>query len=90
MLSLRRLLVVTGHRPRCADFLRPLACLPLAAVPAMLLPCGALAALPAIILRGTYFLVLLCAFSYLTEALLVRDRRWLRRVFGVDKAQDLR
>ena len=90
ILSLRRLLVVTGHRPRCTDFLRPLACLPLAAVPAMLLPCGTLAALPAIILRGTYFLVLLCALSYLTEALLVRDRRWLRRVFGVDRAQDLR
>ena len=89
LLSLRRLLLTTGHRPRSSDFVRPLLCLLLAAVPAMLLPCGSLSPLPALLLRGAYFLTLLVALSCLTDALLLRDRRWLRRVFGVDRNQKL-
>ena len=88
-LSLRRLLLTTEHRPRSSDFVRPLLCLLLAAVPALLLPCGSLSPLPAILLRGMYFLALLVALSYLTDALLLRDRRWLSRVFGVDRNQKL-
>ena len=55
----------------------------------MLLPCGSLSPLPALLLRGAYFLTLLAALSFLTDALLLRDRRWLRRVFGVDSGQKL-
>lgn len=88
-LSLRRLLLTTGHRPRGSDFARPLLCLPLASIPAMLLPCGDLAPLAAVLLRSAYFLVLLVALSFLTDALLLRDRRWLRRVFGVDRGEKL-
>lgn len=88
-LSLRRLLLTTAHRPCASDFLRPLFCLLLAAVPSMLLPCGTLSPLPAVLLRGVYFLVLLISLSFLTDALLQRDRRWLRRVFGIDRARNL-
>lgn len=80
-LSLRRLLVTTGHRPRVSDFLRPAGCMCLAALWTKLLPVGNLSPLAIVLLRGCYFLPLLCAFYLFTGALLERDQRWLRRVF---------
>lgn len=72
VLSLRRLLLVTGYRPRPADFLRPLAAFVAALVPAALLPAGAL-------LRAGGFVLLLQLFAVLFGALGARDRAWLRR-----------
>ena len=88
-LSLRRLLLTTSHRLYPSDFARPLLCLLLTAAGSLLLPCGHLSPLPAVLLRGAYFLLLLFAGYFLTDSLLQRDRRWLRRVFGVDRRHDL-
>lgn len=79
-LSIRRLLLTTEHRPNAADFLRPLWSLAVAAGLAGLLPALS-SALGEILLRGTFFLVLLIACYLLTDALHARDRRWLRGVF---------
>lgn len=71
-LSLRRLLLTSGHRPRMTDFFRPLFCLLCAAAPSVLL------SLPAA--RSAVFFLLLGGFYLLSDALSPRDRRWLRRI----------
>lgn len=87
VLSLRRLLLVTGHRPRIGDFLRPLASLLFSAVLTLLLPVPEAAPAAQLLLRGGFFLLLLGAGYLLLDAFLPRDFRWLRRVFrqSVDK-----
>ena len=78
-LSVRRLLVTTQHRPRAADFLRPLGSTAAAAAMTALLPDGTAAGV--ILLRGGFFLAVLGACYLLTGAVTQRDSRWLRRVF---------
>lgn len=78
-LSIRRLLIVTNHRMRPSDFLRPLCACCLALIPFLLLPDTAPPR--AIFLRGGGFLFLLAASFVLSGALAPRDCRWLRRVF---------
>lgn len=75
-LSLRRLLLVSGHQPRLSDFLRPLLCLLCAALPSSLL------ARP--VLKSVVFFLLLGSFFLLSDALSPRDRSWLRRL-AVDR-----
>lgn len=79
-LSIRRLLKTAEHRPRAADFLRPLLSLTVATGLAVLLPAPP-TALAEVFLRGTFFLAVLFACYLLTDALHARDRRWLRGVF---------
>lgn len=78
-LSVRRLLVTAQHRPKCADFLRPIASTALAAAAAALLPDGTSPAI--LLLRSGFFLAVLSACYFLTGALTTRDAHWLRRVF---------
>ncbi len=78
-LSVRRLLVTAQHRPKCADFLRPIASTALAAATAALLPDGTSPAI--LLLRSGFFLAVLSACYFLTGALTTRDAHWLRRVF---------
>lgn len=78
-LSIRRLLTVTAHRMRPADFLRPLLTSVLALLPFLLLPGED--SLRTIVLHGGGFLVLLIAGFVLSGAFAPRDYRWLRRVF---------
>ncbi len=70
-LSLRRLLLTSGHQPRAVDFLRPLLCLGCAVFPAA--PLDGPAA------RSVVFFLLLSGSYLLTDALSPCDRRWLRR-----------
>ena len=79
-LSLRRLLKVTGHRPRISDFLRPLGAMLPALAAAALLPLGG-GALRVLLLRSGVYLLLLTALVLLFGALRVDDCAWLRRVF---------
>lgn len=79
-LSLRRLLKVTGHRPRMSDFLRPLGAMLPASAAVALLPLGG-GALRALLLRSGAYLLLLAVFALLFGALRVDDCAWLRRVF---------
>lgn len=79
-LSLRRLLKVTGHRPRISDFLRPLGAMLPASAAAALLPLGG-GVLRALLLRSGAYLLLLTVFVLLFGALRVDDCAWLRRVF---------
>ena len=78
-LSIRRLLVVTEHRPRTADFALPLLSLGLAL---LLTPRS-----PAmggwfvrLLCRGGWFLTVLLAAFVLLQALTQQDGSWLRRV----------
>ena len=71
-LSLRRLLLTSGHRPRLSGFLRPLLCLGCAVLPAA--PLFRPAA------KNAVFFLLLSGFFLLTDALSPRDCRWLRRI----------
>lgn len=70
-LSLRRLLLTSGHQPRFSDFARPLLCLLCAVLPS--LPLSRPAA------RSAVFFLLLGGLYLLTDALSPCDRRWLRR-----------
>ena len=70
-LSLRRLLLTSGHQPRASDFFRPLLCLLCAVLPSALLSRP--------ILRSVVFFLLLGGFFLLSKALSSRDRRWFRR-----------
>lgn len=78
-LSVRRLLITTQHRPKSADFLRPIG----STVPAMaataLLPDGGTAGI--LLLRGGFFLTVLGACYLMTGAVTARDGRWLCGVF---------
>lgn len=80
-LSLRRLLITTGHRPRLADFLRPIGCLLPSVGIAMLLPCGGYSALSTLFIRGGFFLTVLLAMFVFSGAFFARDYRWLRQIF---------
>lgn len=73
LLSLRRLLQVTGHRPALSQLLRPVFCLLPALMVTMLLPEG--------LLRGVFLLVLFFPLCLLSDALTGKDLRWLRKVF---------
>lgn len=86
VLSLRRLLQKTGHRPLLGDFVRPLVCLVIAVAVAQLLPTEAQVSVPALLLRGSIFLLVLLAADLFTGAFRAKDGRWLRRV--VRKALD--
>jgi stage V sporulation protein B len=79
ILSVGRLLRTTGHRPKAADFLRPILCALFTMPFAMMLPVGG-NALSAILLRSSYFLLMLCAMFLLSGAFLSRDYAWLKRV----------
>ncbi len=79
VLSLRRLLKVTGHRPRARDFLQPLGAFGAAVSICALFPAPQAAA-ATFFLRGGGFLVLFGAFSLLFGAFGARERAWLRRV----------
>lgn len=79
-LSLRRLLLISGHRPRVSGFLRPLLCLICAAAPSAFL------AAPAA--KSAVFFLLLGGLYLLTNALSPRDLRWLRRV-SFDRRRNL-
>lgn len=72
-LSLRRLLLVSKHKPAAADFLCPLGC-GLASV-LITLPLQGNA-----IMRGVFFLLFLGGLFLLTDSLRERDCRWLRGV----------
>ena len=78
-LSVRRLLHTAQHRPKPADFLRPLVSTLAACAAASLLPSGG--SVGALVLRGGFFLGVLGACYLLSDALTIRDSRWLRRVF---------
>ncbi|MBQ6431857.1 MAG: polysaccharide biosynthesis C-terminal domain-containing protein [Oscillospiraceae bacterium] len=71
-LSLRRLLLISGHQPQASDFFRPLSCLLCAALPSALLR-GA-------VTRSVVFFLLLLGFFLLSDALSARDRQWLRGI----------
>ncbi len=85
-LSVRRLLVTTQHRPRAADFLRPLGSTAIAAAMTALLPDGRTVGI--LLLRGGFFLAVLSACYLLTGAVTQRDSRWLRRVFRGLRGQE--
>ena len=73
-LSLRRLLVVSGHVLRFRDFLLPLLCAAVCIFITWFLPGNTLA-------RGICFLLLLFGAFLLTDAFSAHDRHWLRGVF---------
>ena len=78
-LSIRRLLVVTEHRPRTADFALPLLSLGLALL--LTLPSPAMGGwLVRLLCRGGWFLTVLLAAFVLLQALTQQDGSWLRRV----------
>lgn len=75
ILSLRRFLVVTGHRLHPSSLILPWVCAALCTAAAL--------ALPQIwLLPGIFYLFLLCAVFLLTELFREKDCRWLRRVVG--------
>lgn len=80
-LSIRRLLLTTAHRPRAVDFCMPLLCMVFAVLLTGIFPCSASSLLGQVLLRGGWFLMLLCAAFLLTGAFAGRDWRWLKRVF---------
>ena len=80
-LSLRRLLLTSGHRPRVSDFARPLLCLGCAILPAALLSQP--------VARSAVFFLLLGGCYLLSDTLSPRDRRWLRRI-SFDRSKNLR
>lgn len=80
-LSMRRLLVVTGHRVCATDFLRPFLCLVLAVALIELLTLGSASLLVSTLLRGGFFLLFLLTGFVCSGAFASRDYRWLRRVF---------
>lgn len=71
-LSLRRLLMVSRHRFRLKELCKPLLCLLFSVTLSCTLPSGAS--------RGILFLLLLASTFTLMDALLPRDRQWLKRV----------
>ena len=79
-LSMRRVLLVSEHRARPSDFVRPLCAALLASFLAFLLPIPNNSLFLCVLLRGGYFLILLCATVLLTGAFTGKDYRWLRRV----------
>lgn len=86
ILSLRRLLQKTGHRPLLADFVRPLTCLLFAVGVAGLLPQATYVGVCGLFLRGGIFLLLLVAAYLFFGAFRAKDGRWLRRV--IEKTLD--
>lgn len=72
-LSLRRLLIVSGHVLRARDFLRPLLCAALCIAVLFPLPAPALA-------KGICYLLLLAGSYLISNAFSARDRRWLHGV----------
>lgn len=72
-LSLRRLITVTGYRPRAADALLPPLCCALGIIIARHLPAAG-------ITQGIWFLLFLGGAFLLTQRLSARDCRWLRSV----------
>ena len=78
-LSIRRLLVVTEHRPRTADFALPLLSLGLALL--LTPPSPAMGGwFVRLLCRGGWFLTVLLAAFVLLQALTQQDGSWLRRV----------
>ena len=84
-LSLRRLLVVSGHVIRFQDFLLPMLCAACCIDIALVLPGNAIA-------KGFGFLLLLLGTFLLTNAFSEHDRHWLCGVFRqmIDKPQPLK
>ena len=78
-LSIRRLLVVTEHRPRTADFALPLLSLGLALLLTLPFPAAG-GWLVRLLCRGGWFLTVLLAAFVLLQALTQQDGSWLRRV----------
>lgn len=84
-LSLRRLLVVSGHVIRFQDFLLPLLCAAFCISITLVLPGNTLA-------KGIGFLLLLLGTFLLTNTFSEHDRHWLCGVFRqmIDKPQPLK
>ena len=78
-LSIRRLLVVTEHRPRTADFALPLLSLGLALLLTLPFPAAG-GQIMRLMCRGGWFLTVLLAAFVLLQALTQQDGSWLRRV----------
>ncbi len=84
LLSLRRLLQVTTHRPKLTSLLRPLFCLLPALWAVLLLPERA-DPRQNLLTRGGLFLLLYLSLCLLSEALTDKDLRWLKGVFRPHK-----
>lgn len=80
VLSLRRLLKVSTHRPKLGPMLLPLFCLVPALLSAVSLP-QASTSLATLIERGGIFLLLYCPLCLLTNALSTKDLCWLKSIF---------
>ena len=77
ILSLRRLLRVTGHRFHPGELCRPFLCLLLSASLSLCLPVASL--------RGFYFLILLLSSFTLWNATKRQDRLWLKKVLQANR-----
>lgn len=77
ILSLRRLLRVTGHRFHPGELRRPFLCLLLSVSLSLCLPVASL--------RGFYFLILLLSSFTLWNATKRQDRLWLKKVLQVGR-----
>lgn len=77
ILSLRRLLRVTGHRFHPGELCRPFLCLLLSVSLSLCLPVASL--------RGFYFLILLLSSFTLWNATKRQDRLWLKKVLQANR-----